>query len=250
MVGVGVSVCVCSSAAAPCDGRIWERPSRLRLGNRVLGGPWVARGGAVLTVELSCGRSSGGLRPGDVLSGVRAGAGRWGWARPRTLRGAAGRARLRPRRARCRGCLVTHVLLPVCALLRRADLAEVIGAALVAKAGGVGVRGDRGRAGAAGGHRPRLVPPVQQPGRAGPGVLPPHRPPPTVRGRDHRVRATVHQQPREEHPDLPGPAAEPAAPAADGVHLAAPARPRSPVSHPAGLRHQRRPRSPGQVRHA
>jgi hypothetical protein len=37
-------------------------------------------------------------------------------------------------------CLVTHVLLPVVALLRRADLAEVIGAALAAKARGMGAR--------------------------------------------------------------------------------------------------------------
>jgi hypothetical protein len=35
-------------------------------------------------------------------------------------------------------CLVTHVLLPVVALLRRADLVEVIGAALTAKAKGSG----------------------------------------------------------------------------------------------------------------
>ena len=37
-------------------------------------------------------------------------------------------------------CLVTHVLLPVVALLRRADLGEVIGAALAAKANGLGAR--------------------------------------------------------------------------------------------------------------
>jgi hypothetical protein len=35
---------------------------------------------------------------------------------------------------------VTHVLLPVVAFARRADLAEVIGSALVAKASGVGVQ--------------------------------------------------------------------------------------------------------------
>jgi hypothetical protein len=35
---------------------------------------------------------------------------------------------------------VTHVLLPVVALVRRADLVEVIGAALAAKAAGVGCR--------------------------------------------------------------------------------------------------------------
>jgi hypothetical protein len=37
-------------------------------------------------------------------------------------------------------CLATHVLLPVVALLRRADLAEVIGQALVGKARGSGAR--------------------------------------------------------------------------------------------------------------
>jgi len=48
--------------------------------------------------------------------------------------------RVRPRRAVCRHCQVTHVLLPVTALSRRADLAEVIGAALAAKAIGGGLR--------------------------------------------------------------------------------------------------------------
>lgn len=42
--------------------------------------------------------------------------------------------RLCPRRSRCTGCGVTHVLLPVTAVLRRADVAAVIVAALVAKA--------------------------------------------------------------------------------------------------------------------
>ena len=38
------------------------------------------------------------------------------------------------------GCLVTHVLLPVTVLLRRADAVEVIGAALTARAAGYGHR--------------------------------------------------------------------------------------------------------------
>jgi hypothetical protein len=38
------------------------------------------------------------------------------------------------------GCLVTHVLLPVTVLLRRADAAVVIGAALTARAAGLGHR--------------------------------------------------------------------------------------------------------------
>jgi hypothetical protein len=57
------------------------------------------------------------------------------------LRGLGGSTlELTPRRSRCSLCLVTHVLLPVVALLRRADLAEVIGAALTAKAKGLGAR--------------------------------------------------------------------------------------------------------------
>ena len=47
---------------------------------------------------------------------------------------------LRPRRARCGACRATHVLLTISCLLRRADAAEVIGAALAAKASGEGHR--------------------------------------------------------------------------------------------------------------
>ena len=61
----------------------------------------------------------------------------WGYARSRTVRGVGW---LRPRRVRCVGCRVTHVLLSVLCLWRRADAAEVIGAALRLKAGGVGHR--------------------------------------------------------------------------------------------------------------
>ncbi|MGH3710382.1 MAG: hypothetical protein ACRDRQ_20260 [Pseudonocardiaceae bacterium] len=64
----------------------------------------------------------------------------WGWARGRIVRGEVGDVRLRPRRARCRQCRGTHVLLPVSVLLRRADEVTVIGAALLAKAGGCGHR--------------------------------------------------------------------------------------------------------------
>jgi hypothetical protein len=62
----------------------------------------------------------------------------WGWARPRGVHGIDGV--LRPRRGRCGVCLVTHVLLPVTVLLRRAYAAEVIGAALLARAAGRGHR--------------------------------------------------------------------------------------------------------------
>lgn len=73
--------------------------------------------------ELSC-PCGGSLRP-------------WGHARQRSVRGVGD---LRPRRARCGSCLVTHVLVAVSCLLRRADGVDVIGAALRAKAVGAGHR--------------------------------------------------------------------------------------------------------------
>jgi len=82
-------------------------------------------------------RLAGGDLECPLCGGVLA---RWGHARSRVLRGVRGAVGLRPRRSRCRGCGATHVLLPVFALLRRADLAEVIGAALAAKAAGRGAR--------------------------------------------------------------------------------------------------------------
>jgi hypothetical protein len=77
---------------------------------------------------LPCPRCGGRLRP-------------WGWARARVIRGEGEvRWRLRPRRARCGGCGVTQVLLPIGVLARRADVAGVIGAALVWAAAGWGHR--------------------------------------------------------------------------------------------------------------
>ena len=58
-------------------------------------------------------------------------------------------AELVPRRSRCRRCGGTHVLLPAWCLLRRADAAAVIGAALEAAAGGDGHRKIAGRLGRA-----------------------------------------------------------------------------------------------------
>ncbi len=75
--------------------------------------------------QVGCPGCPGALRP-------------WGWARPREVHGVA--EVLRPRRARCPGCLVTHVLLPVTVLVRRAYATEVIGAALLARAAGSGHR--------------------------------------------------------------------------------------------------------------
>ena len=83
---------------------------------------------------LMCPSCRGALRP-------------WGHARERVLRGAAGDRVLRPRRARCRSCAGTHVLLPDLALLRRRDEVVVIGAAIEAKATGAGHRTIAGRLG-------------------------------------------------------------------------------------------------------
>ena len=63
-----------------------------------------------------------------------------GHARRRVLRCRSGDRWLRPRRARCRGCAGTHVLLADVALLRRRDEVSVIGQAIEAKVGGEGHR--------------------------------------------------------------------------------------------------------------
>jgi Domain of unknown function (DUF6431)/Homeodomain-like domain len=95
----------------------------------------------VLTVEADAAQveqrlGSGGLAcPG--CSGALAG---WGHGRARCVRDRDGSVSVVPRRTRCTGCGATHVLLPVLLLARRADVAAVIGAALAAKARGVGHR--------------------------------------------------------------------------------------------------------------
>jgi hypothetical protein len=95
----------------------------------------------VLTVSADAEDVERGLVAGRLAcpacGGVLAG---WGQGRERQVRGRGGVSRLAPRRARCRGCLRTHVLLPVTCLARRADEAEVIGQALEAKAAGAGHR--------------------------------------------------------------------------------------------------------------
>jgi hypothetical protein len=89
----------------------------------------------MVTVEADVDRVERRLAGGELscpsCGGVLAG---WGRARPRQLRGPDGPVELCPRRSRCTGCGVTHVLLPVTALLRRADTAAVIVSALAAKA--------------------------------------------------------------------------------------------------------------------
>ena len=65
----------------------------------------------------------------------------WGHARARTVRDHGHTTlALRPRRARCRTCRVTHVLLPAAVAVRRADTTAVIGAGLLASARGSGYR--------------------------------------------------------------------------------------------------------------
>jgi hypothetical protein len=64
----------------------------------------------------------------------------WGHGIEREVRLLGGIERRRPRRSICRPCLATHMLVPEDTLLRRRDGAEVIGAALTAKANGSGHR--------------------------------------------------------------------------------------------------------------
>lgn len=98
----------------------------------------MVRGAPVLMVEADPARVEQALAVGGLACpGCGGVLGPWGWARGRWLRGRGGvHQRLRPRRGRCRACRATHVLLPVVGLLRRLDAAEVIGAALLARAGG------------------------------------------------------------------------------------------------------------------
>ena len=94
----------------------------------------------MITVGLDTAAVEADLRSGRLgctAAGCEAVLGPWGWARERLVRGAG---RLQPRRGRCRGCRRSQVLLPASVLLRRADAATVIGAALLAKAGGSGHR--------------------------------------------------------------------------------------------------------------
>lgn len=77
--------------------------------------------------QLSCPTCAGVLGP-------------WGFARWRTVRDEDGESRRRPRRGRCRSCLLSHVLLARDCLRRRRDAVAAIGAALVAKAAGRGHR--------------------------------------------------------------------------------------------------------------
>ena len=90
----------------------------------------------MLTVETDPAAVEERLRSGRLAcpgcAGVLAG---WGRARARTVRDPDGGLRIVPRRSRCTGCRATHVLLPVLLLVRRADTAAVIGAALDGEGG-------------------------------------------------------------------------------------------------------------------
>ena len=77
------------------------------------------------------------LCAGELFCPCGGGLAPWGFARARLVRGVGD---LRPRRGRCGSCSVTHVLLAVACLLRRADGVDVIGAALWGKAIGAGHR--------------------------------------------------------------------------------------------------------------
>lgn len=73
--------------------------------------------------DASAGLASGLLACPSCRAGrLRA----WGYARERVIRAPGGTRVLRPRRARCRSCAATHVLLPAWALPRRADSAGTV----------------------------------------------------------------------------------------------------------------------------
>jgi hypothetical protein len=94
----------------------------------------------VLTVGVDQAAVERSLRAGELACPCGGVLAPWGSARARSLRGLGSTLRVRPRRGRCRSCAVTHVLLLVDALLRRADTAAVIGAALLDRTKGHGHR--------------------------------------------------------------------------------------------------------------
>src|SRR5260370_24858337 len=86
-------------------------------------------------VDVGSRLAAGGIGCPTCGVGVLGG---WGYARARQIEGLSDL--LRPRRARCRACRVTHVLLPVTVLLRRAYAAGRVWAVLTAPAEGAGHR--------------------------------------------------------------------------------------------------------------
>ncbi|ORW77080.1 hypothetical protein [Mycobacterium riyadhense] len=93
----------------------------------------------MVTVEVDPVRVESRLAAGEIgCPGCGGVLGGWGHARARRIAGLADL--VRPRRARCRACAVTHVLLPVSVLLRRAYAAEQIWSAWSARTDGLGHR--------------------------------------------------------------------------------------------------------------
>ena len=109
----------------PCSLAGWEGRSLV-----LMEAPVVMVGSDVAEVE-------GRLRAGELACPCGGALVPWGHARERSVRGVGP---LRPRRTRCGSCSVTHVLLAVSCLLRRADGVDVIGAALRMKVSGTGHR--------------------------------------------------------------------------------------------------------------
>jgi hypothetical protein len=101
----------------------------------------VLHGGSLLTVGVDADGVEASLRAGLLMCPSCTGSlSPWGFARARSVRTADGLVRLRPRRCLCVSCGRTHVLLSLVSLLRRADGAAVIGAALAGRAAGLGHR--------------------------------------------------------------------------------------------------------------
>jgi hypothetical protein len=91
---------------------------------------------AVLTVSVDAGMVESQLTAGTLSCPCGGTLGPWGHARLRVVVDVEQPQGVRPRRARCRACGATHVLLPAAVLLRRAHSAAVIGRALVLAAVG------------------------------------------------------------------------------------------------------------------
>ena len=136
-------------------------------------GRWVTRGGVVLTVNGDRDEVERQLAGGELACPSCGGVlGGWGNARLRPVRVVEGPdAEVVPRRSRCRECGATHVLLPAWCLLRRADAAAVIGAALEAAAAGDGHRKIAGLAGPGGVDGAGVAAAVRGAGGGGAGVL-------------------------------------------------------------------------------
>jgi hypothetical protein len=126
--GLG-SGCGAAAGLAACNtNRPWRRAAPS--GTVV---PWQGRTVAMLLC------ADAGDASADLASGAMAcpscGAGRlrsWGYGRGRAVRVPGGTRVLCPRRARCRSCAATHILLPAWAVSRRADSAGVIARAAAA----------------------------------------------------------------------------------------------------------------------